>query len=420
MEEQLDIAPVWSGHPVGFCLLTHNGRQFVAFYNADRQMAVAQRALGSEDWDFVELPSHIGWDSHNYITMAVDDTGHLHLTGNMHCAPLLYFRTTAPGDARTFERVEAMVGRDEDRCTYPVFFRGAANEFMFLYRDGKSGNGVRIYNMYDHEARAWRRFLDTPILSGEGKMNAYPTGAPRKGPDGWFHLAWIWRDTPDCATNHDISYARSRDLVHWETSAGTPLELPITITSGAVVDPVPAGGGAINSNLRMAFDHKARPVLSYHKHDGDGNTQVYNARLEDGSWVIHRMTDWEYRWEFSGGGSIANEMRAGSVTVEPDGSLAQDYWHIEYGSGTWRLDPDTLRPVGKMKRKPTRPGGVGKLESTFPGMRVNWRGDTGSSGQAKVRYMVRWETLGPNRDRAREGDLPEPSMLRLYRFKDKG
>lgn len=31
----LDIAPVWSAHPVGFCLLTRAPFQYVAFYPPD-------------------------------------------------------------------------------------------------------------------------------------------------------------------------------------------------------------------------------------------------------------------------------------------------------------------------------------------------------------------------------------------------
>ncbi len=40
---------------------------------------------------------------------------------------------------------------------------------------------------------------------------------PVRGPDGLFHVVWVWRDTPDRATNHHLSYARSRDLQRWET-----------------------------------------------------------------------------------------------------------------------------------------------------------------------------------------------------------
>ena len=53
--EKVDVAPVWSGHPVRFALLTEGERQFVAFYDAHRQMTVAARWLTSAQWQFVKL-----------------------------------------------------------------------------------------------------------------------------------------------------------------------------------------------------------------------------------------------------------------------------------------------------------------------------------------------------------------------------
>ena len=100
----VDVAPVWSGHPVRFALLTHGKRQFVAFFDADRHLTVAARTLDSTQWEFQRLPSQLGWDSHNYVTLAADGDGHLHLSGNMHCVPLIYFRSQQPGDVRSFER----------------------------------------------------------------------------------------------------------------------------------------------------------------------------------------------------------------------------------------------------------------------------------------------------------------------------
>ncbi|HNT88829.1 MAG TPA: BNR repeat-containing protein, partial [Candidatus Hydrogenedentes bacterium] len=265
VEAALDVAPVWSGHPVGFCLLTAPPHQFVAFYDAERRMTVAQRALEESAWRLTRLDQEIGWDSHNSVTMALDDAGFLHLSGNMHCVPLIYYRSEKPFDAASLVRVPAMVGRDEQMVTYPRFLRGPAGELVFLYRDGRSGSGNEIFNAYDVETRAWRRLLEKPLTDGEGARNAYFEG-PVAGPDGYFHLCWVWRESPDCETNHDLSYARSKDLVHWECSDGAPYTLPITLATSEGVDPVPEGGGIINGNARIGFDGAGRVVISYHKH----------------------------------------------------------------------------------------------------------------------------------------------------------
>ncbi len=407
----LDIAPVWAGHPVGFDLLTSNGKQFVAFYDDQRRMTVGARTLGEDRWHLVRLPSEVAWDSHNYIVMAADDEGYIHLSGNMHVKPLVYFRTTKPWDIDTFEGVHKMTGAEETRCTYPRFLRGPRGEFLFTYRDGKSGNGNQIYNVYDVKTKTWRRLLDRPLTDGQGRMNAYLQG-PARGPDGFFHLIWVWRDSPDCATNHDLSYARSRDLVHWETSTGKALALPVRVETGEVVDPVPVKGGMLNGGAHLGWDSSKRPVITYHKFDERGRTQAYNARLENGRWRIYRTSDWDYRWEFQGGGSIGREIALGAVRPGAKGELLLDYTHVKYGKGTWRLDERTLKPLGTVPVKRLWPEQLERPESSFPGMQV--RLGPYQHGRGGITYLLRWETLGPNRDRPREGPLPGPGMLRLY------
>jgi hypothetical protein len=411
----LDIAPVWSAHPVGFALLTRAPFQFVAFYDDKRQLTVARRELNGRKWEFTRLPVTTGWDSHNYITMTVDDRGFLHLSGDMHCVPLKYFRTTKPLDPATFERVDKMTGTEENRTTYPRFFTGPRNELIFTYRDGGSGNGNQIFNVYNSEKRTWQRLLDKPLTDGEGERNAYFDG-PVQGPDGWFHLAWVWRESPDAATNHDLSYARSKDLRHWENAAGKSLTLPIRMADGVIVDPVPQNGGMINGNNRVGFDDKGRVTISYHKHDSAGNTQPWNARLENGTWKFHQPADWPWRWDFGGGGTLTFGISIGPVTREPDGRLSQTWHHTEFGGGTWLIDPDSLRSIGKIKRQPAPPS-FGKIEGKFPGLKVKTASDSGTSDKPGAHYILRWETLEANRDKPRAAPLPEPSMLRVYRVK---
>jgi len=414
--ERSPIATVWAGHPVGFCLLTDGDDQFVAFYDADRKMTVGRRRLPGGEWRLAQPDETLGWDSHNYVTMALDRDGYLHLSGNMHCSPLVYYRTAAQRDIGTFERVPAMVGDREDRCTYPEFMRGPVGELIFTYRDGQSGSGDQIYNVYDPDGRSWRRLIDGPLVTGEGRMNAYLEG-PVRGPDGWFHLCWVWRDTPDCATNHDICYARSRDLVHWETSAGEPLATPITPETCEVIDPVPPGGGAINGNTRIGFDTQGRVIVSYHKFDDAGHTQIYNARREATGWVIYQASDWAERWDFSGGGSIPFRIGVGPVEAGDDGVLTQAFGHFAHGSGRWRLDEATLKPAEVLAPKRTLPPGLGEPVGEFPGLEVHVTPGEGASAEPGVRYWLRWETLGPNRDRPREA-APPPSSLEVLKVRE--
>ncbi|MBT7163549.1 MAG: hypothetical protein HN904_12270 [Victivallales bacterium] len=414
VKQSIEISKVWSGHPVGFSLLTTKTRQFAAFYDDRRRLTVVGRDLGSDTWQERNiLDTSVGWDSHNYVTMAEDADGYLHLSGNMHCVPLIYYRTEEPGDATSFVRVKSMVGSNEKRCTYPRFMNGPDGVFVFHYRDGHSGNGNEIYNMYDHATRTWKRMLDQPLTDGQGKVNAYANG-PKLGPDGRYHLLWMWRVHGGCETNHHLSYARSADLKHWETVDGTPLTLPITpVTKGVIVDPTPVKQGMINMGHCIGFDAEKRVVLTYHKYDANGKSQVYNARFEDGKWVLHQATDWDYRWEFSGGGSVPCEVRGGSMTVQEDGSLRQTLSHKKLGGGLFAVDPVTLKTGEKIPTKSTRPRETYRKELTIPGISVRWSGSKGTTPEGE-RHYLRWETLGSNRDRARPGLPPPPSTLRLY------
>ena len=423
------IANVWSGHPVRFDLLTHKGRQFIAFYDAERKMTVGQRALGETEFDLYRLKgkwlparerlsTDIAWDSHNSVTMAIDRYDQIHLSGNMHVDPLIYFRTTTPLDVSSFERVDYMVGEHEDRCTYPVFMGGPNGELIFRFRDGASGNGVDYYNQYDETNASWHRLVDVPILDGMDAMNAYAL-MPELGPDDRYHMVWMWRDTPDCATNHDISYASSRDLVTWEAGDGSALPLPITVRAKpSIIDPVPVGGGLINMTQSLGFDARNRPIVSYHKHDDNGHTQAYAARLEEGQWATYKLSDWDYRWAFSGNGSIGAEIRLGKAKVSQDGFLSMSWWHIKKGAGIWKLDEASLAVADTYPEpRPELPPALLQAESDYPGMSVR----TASGHITKDtpvepgvdRYLLRWETLSANRDQPRD-EIPPPSQLQLY------
>jgi hypothetical protein len=421
--EKTEIDKVWSGHPVGFALLTKKSRQFAAYYDAGRNMTIASRRLKQKQWKRKRLPSRVGWDSHNYIVITLDRQGLLHVSGNMHGHPLVYFRSEKPYDISSLKQHKAMAGGPEERrVTYPVFFNDAKGRLLFMFRYGSSGNGMRIVNAWHEKTGTWRRLLKTPLLDGTRQsMNAYPTGrGATKGPDGLLHIVWMWRDSPDCRTNHDVCYARSRDFVHWETAGGKAVRLPITpLNKDVVVDPTPSGKGMINIGHGVGFDHKRRPIVQYHNYDKNGKSQIYGARWEGRRWVRYQITDWDYRWDFHGGGCIEAEIVAQPIAPYDGKYLAQRMRHKKYGHGYWKLDPRTLKIVGRATSKRRMPPGLGRVRSTFKHlpMQVNWCGDP-STRDLPERYLLRWETLRSNRDRPRSGPLPDPSPLEYYHIKE--
>lgn len=411
------VAKVPSGFPVGFQLLTAENIQYVAYYDQDHNMTLASRELGSDDWTYKVLPSRVPWDSHNYIAMALDKKGQLHVSGNMHADPLVYFRTEKPGDITTL-REFPMTGKEGNLVTYPRFIEDHEGRLIYSYREGGSGRGVTYYNKYDAEIQEWSRLLDDPMMDGEGERNGYKIG-PRKGPNGLFHITYVWRDTPDSATNHHLSYARSPDLVNWESAFGEPVDLPLVLGQKSLwVDPIPSGGGIINGCQKLFFDKENRPIVSYHKSDAEGNMQIYAARAKDGEWKIHTLTDWKEPVPFGGVGTMGfiGIKISGLSRLEP-GILYINYRHKDYGEGRLFLDEETLRPLDHtVDIKPELPQELEELESTFEGMEIHRRFDSGRSPEEGVQYLIQWETLSANYDRPRQPPHPEPSTLRVHKL----
>lgn len=405
----IEVAEVVSAFPVGFNMQIKNGRQYIAYYDAEHRMTVAVRDLDAPRWEYKVLPSNVGWDSHNYITMAFDKEGYLHLVGNIHASPLVYFRATKPYDIQSLEAINRMTGVEEIRTTYPSFMQNANGDMLFHYRSGGSGNGFEVYNIYDPATRTWSRLLDKPLTDGLGERNAYMQG-PTLGKDGYYHLIWVWRETPDCSTNHTLSYARSRDLIHWETIRGEQTELPITLDKTAFyVDATPVKGGLFNPGIKLGFDSQNRPVIGYHKYDKDGNNQLYLTRFENGAWKPMQLTHWNYRWQFEGNGSMKTELSITNPVLIEGGKMAFGYNHIKEGVAQLIVDERTFEPVGTRPVPPTYPAEYGVVTSSFPDMRTNVLYDG--------TYLLRWETLPANRDRKPEGELPPPSKLMLYKLK---
>ncbi len=455
----IEVAPVWSVHLLGAPnLVTSDDYQYIAYYDKDAYLTLAQREIGSTDWEYVKFPVQMGWASggHACLTLALDRDGYVHLSSyrrSLRQGPpsppaKIYYRSMEPHDISDMER-RYMVSEDESP-DYPTFTRGADDELFFHYRAGVSGRGDHIYNVYDPDSRSWKRLHDGPFFDGQGRMNAY--GVPRLGPDGNWHVVWVWRNTGCNSTNHSLSYARSEDMQEWETADGEPVELPFTSeTEGVIIDPeTGTGSGITNQVVGMSWDSQNRPVINYHKFDEDGNSQMYNARFEDGEWNIVQATDWDFTWNYGGAGRLRRVVTFGGVSVVDDNRLEQNVFSERYGDKVIILNEETLEPVGQREPDETpawrrallepesdfqvKPNNAldrlgGPMEVSIGGDRSGPAApflDTSDPGipngneleEDNLRYIWRWEHAGGNRDRPVPRPWPEPTMLRVYLISD--
>lgn len=282
-------------------LVTEKGVQYAAFYAADATLVLARRDVGSDAWTTVRtgLRGTVA-DAHNTVAIAVDGAGVLHVAWDHHGGPLNYRRGRAPGSLE-LGPAEKMTARREDRVTYPSFLRLPDGDLLFLYRDGSSGRGDLVLHRYEVETGRWSP-VQARLVNGEGKRSAYASAiVDRKGV---LHLAWVWRDSPDVATNHDLAYARSADGgVTWTSASGAPLALPFTAGNADYALRIPTGRALMNPPS-LAADEDGRPYLaSYWTPEGSDVPQYHLVHHDGTAWRTNVVTRRTTAFALAGAGT---------------------------------------------------------------------------------------------------------------------
>jgi len=282
-------------------IVTHNGIQYIAFYDENGYLTLGKRELGNTQWTFY-LSQYKGncKDAHNVISIMVDGEGFLHVAFNHHGSSLNYCRSLRPGSLILGNK-EIMVGRDETEVTYPEFYRLTNGDLIFVYRSGGSGRGNLIMNRYEAKTKTWQRVQDV-LIDGENERNAY-----------WqlyvdnvntIHLSWVWRETPDVATNHDLCYARSRDGgATWEKSDGEKYRLPITAENAEYVWHIPQDSELINQT-GMCADKNGNPYIATYWRDRESTVPQYRLVWFDGeTWHMQQIFERKTPFTLKGGGT---------------------------------------------------------------------------------------------------------------------
>lgn len=355
------VGPGWANNSVNAVvfrknsLVTHGDTQYVAYYDAERYLVLGKRKLGSTEWTV----RRSAWqgnaaDAHNAISIMVDGDGYLHVAWDHHNNPLRYARGVAPGALELGPKLP-MTGADEAEVSYPEFYRLPNGNLLFFYRLGGSGRGDLVINRYDVAARRWTR-LHTNLITGEGKRNAYWQAFLDHR--GTLHVSWVWRESPDVASNHDMAYARSPDGgVSWERADGTPYVLPISAASAEYALRIPQNSELINQTS-MAADGEGRPYIASYWRDAGSAVPQYHV-------IYHTGTAWRVRaldfrkTPFTLGGQGTKRIpisrpqimlgKAGGLLVfrdEERGSKVSVASIADFASGAWRLRDLTATSVG--------------------------------------------------------------------------
>ena len=352
-------------------LASHGSTQYAAYYDDSAHVVLAKRGIGDTTWTIARTPyTNDVSDAHNAIAIAVDGSGVLHVAWAEHNKALHYARAVRAGSL-VLGPPEPMTGQREERVTYPQFYSLPAGDLLFVYRDGQSGSGDVLLDRYDVRRRAWR-VLQHPLIAGEGKRNAYVNQLAIDARGGW-HLSWVWRDSPDVASNHDVLYARSADEGQtWHTSSGAAYSLPITAATAEVAWAVPPGSELINQTSG-AVDRNGRPLIATYWRDAGSEVPQLRLVWHDGRrWRASRVGDRTLAFRLSGGGTKRIPLSRPQVLVGRSGDVIVVYRDQERGGGvTVARSTDPARARWTVRELWTSP--VGQWEPTYDVDR--WRRD---------------------------------------------
>lgn len=263
-------------------LVSFKDNQYAAFYDADQYVVLAKRKQGSASWQ-TQRSAYQGdaTDAHKCICIMVDGDGYLHITWGLHNQPLNYCRSTSPGSLQLGDKLQ-MTSAKETRVTYPEFYKTPGGDLLFFYRDGQSGNGSLVLNRYNLQSKTWTRVQDN-LIDGEGKRNAYWQMA--MDTKGTLHLSWVWRESPDVASNHDLCYASSKDGgLTWEKSTGEKYNLPITAANAEYASNIPQKSELINQTSMFADDEGHPYIATYWRNADSAVPQYHMVYNKDGQW----------------------------------------------------------------------------------------------------------------------------------------
>jgi GT2 family glycosyltransferase len=264
-------------------LATFGDTQFIAYFDGDGFMCLGKRKLGQKKWKIRRTRHKFKtYDAHNCISIMIDGNGFLHASWNQHKSPLNYARSKRPLSLN-LGKPQKMTGICETSVTYPQFFKLNDGGLLFFFRDGRSGSGNISVNRYDLENKTWRN-LHKNLIDGENLRNAYIQACMDK--NGTIHISWVWRETNDAATNHDLCYARSLDGGEtWTNSSGQPYSLPITVETAEYAARIPQNTSLINQTSMCTDDDGRVYIATYYKDEHSYSPQ-YHIVFSDknGTW----------------------------------------------------------------------------------------------------------------------------------------
>lgn len=282
-------------------LATYQNNQYIAFYDKQQNVIIGKRKSGATKWELKQTGyKGNAADAHNSISIMVDGSGFLHMAWDHHGNALNYCKSKAPGSLELSEKLP-MTGYNELNVTYPEFHKMPNGNLLFLYRDGQSGKGNLVLNRYDVQSKEWTQ-LHSSLIDGEGQRNPYWQACIDTR--GVVHLSWVWRESADVSSNHDMCYASSSDGGKtWCASSGKTFPLPITAATAEYANRIPQKSELINQTSMFA-DAMSNPyIVSYWREKNDSVPQYHLLCKKGTDWKVYNLSFRKSAFSLSGAGT---------------------------------------------------------------------------------------------------------------------
>jgi hypothetical protein len=299
-------------------LVTWKATQFIAFYSPDKYVVLGKRKSDSKNWILkkTSLRGNSG-DAHNIISIMADGDGFLHVAWDHHNTSLRYCRSIAPGSLELTSEMK-MTGIEEQRVTYPEFYKLKNGNLIFFYRSGESGKGNLVINHYDLKTKKWS-VLQEDLIDGEGERSAYWQACIDV--QGTIHVAWVWRESADVSSNHDLCYARSKDGGKtWERTTGLQYQLPITAGTAEYALKIPQESELINQTSISADSAGFPFIATYWRTSGSRIPQYHVVYKNFAGWQNLELNFRKTPFTLSGTGTKRIPISRPQVIVKGSGN----------------------------------------------------------------------------------------------------
>lgn len=315
--------------------------QYAVWYDAAGALLIGKRTLPSEAWTTFDLTTISGnplvlpvdTDSHNTVSMIVDQQGFIHIAANMHGDVLRYVRSSAANDITTWT-APGMTGLNEAQVTYPRFALHPDGTLFFMYRDGASGNG----DVYLNRRNVGGSWTQLGMLASGKATNENPYESRFAISEaGTLGVAFTWRPNGgDHNSNADIHFIKSTDKGGaWTSVSNVAVATPLVHvnTSALALDTAATNSGIIN---QFGFDWDSNEIPHMAMTLADGTTpdrNIHHIYWSGSAWVNQKVTDLR-------NGMGYNDMPTRpAVACTADGRtlLLTSYIRVTKNRGTFRI-----------------------------------------------------------------------------------